>query len=102
MNQYEPAEENIAILQKADKLRSMVASPGWTEVFEPDLRKGIKEQTEYIATNEFEDLLTLRLEQERIKFAKEMLDNVNSVIRQADQILSDEMKKEQEQDAEQQ
>jgi len=101
MNEFEPAAESRAILEKANKLRSMVASPGWTEVFEPDLRKGIKEQTEYIATNEFEDLLTLRLEQERIKFAKEILDNVSNVIRQADQILSDEMKKEQEQDAEQ-
>jgi hypothetical protein len=94
MSEAEQIAENVETIQKAAKLRGMVASPGWTDVFEPELRQGIAEQKELVATTPFDDLLALRLNQERIKFAQEILDNVYGLIADADQLLSEEAQKE--------
>ncbi len=97
MSEFEPIADKQATVEKAAKLREMTQSRGWREVLVPELQQGIAEQKEILAASEFTDLLDVRLNQERIKFAQEIIDRVARIIKEADQIQHEEAMKVQEQ-----
>jgi hypothetical protein len=94
MNEHEPIAEKQQKIERAAKLRAMKQTSGWTEVFEPDLRRGIAEQKEIVATTEYKDLLALRLDQARIKFAEEILNTVDIAIKEGEETQKEEIAKE--------
>ena len=95
MSEHEPADENKAIIEKAAKLRSMTVSPGWTDVFEPHIRREIEGYRRDILTGEFGDLLELKASQEKLKYLEYMIDYPRQEIATADRLLSEEVQKEQ-------
>lgn len=95
MSEFEPIAENQAKIEKATKLRSMITSVGWTDVFAPHIQSEIEKYRRDILTGEFADLLELKVSQEKLKYLEYLLDYPRQEIAVADQILSDEAQKEQ-------
>ncbi|MHC4157106.1 MAG: hypothetical protein ACYST6_19620 [Planctomycetota bacterium] len=95
MSEHEPAAENQAVIEKASKLRSMTSSPGWTDVFEPHIRSEIERYRRDVLTGEFADLLELKISQQKLQYLEYMIDYPRQKIAEADQLLSEEVQKEQ-------
>jgi hypothetical protein len=87
MSEFQPKQEVQQTIIKAQKLRDMVAMPGWTEIFEPELKSSIAALESKILEGDFEDLEELKLNQLQLKHQKSMLDFVYKSIDEADEII---------------
>lgn len=86
MTQFQPPQETQALIQKANKLRSLVANPGWTDVFEPHIREEIEGFKRVILTGDFTEIVELKANQEKLKFQEYVLSYVYGIIAEADEL----------------
>jgi len=86
MSQFQPPQETQALIQKANKLRSLVANPGWTDVFEPHIREEIEGFKCTILTGDFTEIVELKANQEKLKFQEYVLSWVYGIIAEADEL----------------